>query len=90
MHNIRLAYGNGLRQDIWAEFQQRFKIPKIIEFYGATESPVAFVNYTNKVGACGRCSPLLVSFKEGFVFSFTIFLVFLFFFKEISNRFSLC
>ena len=68
MHNIRLAYGNGLRQDIWAEFQQRFKIPQIIEFYGATESPVAFVNYTNKVGACGRCSPILVSFKQGFAF----------------------
>ena len=61
MHSIRYAYGNGLRQDIWAEFQQRFKIPQIIEFYGATESPVAFINVSNKVGACGRCSPVLVS-----------------------------
>ena len=61
IHKVKYAYGNGLRQDIWAEFQNRFKIPKIVEFYGATESPIAFVNVTNKLGSCGRSSPLLVS-----------------------------
>ncbi|KAK6188295.1 hypothetical protein SNE40_004500 [Patella caerulea] len=58
-HCVRVAIGNGLRQDIWEEFQQRFKIPQIIEFYAATESPVAFQNIFNKVGSCGRSSPLL-------------------------------
>ena len=60
IHKIKYAYGNGLRQDIWAEFQERFKIPKIVEFYGATESPISFVNVTNKIGACGRSSPMMV------------------------------
>ncbi|ESO92526.1 hypothetical protein LOTGIDRAFT_216606 [Lottia gigantea] len=58
-HKIRVAVGNGLRQDIWQEFQQRFQIPQILEFYAATESPIAFQNIFNKVGSCGRCSPLL-------------------------------
>ena len=61
VHKIKHAFGNGMRQDIWAEFQSRFKIPSIVEFYGATESPVAFANLTNKFGSCGRSSPFLVS-----------------------------
>ena len=36
-HNIRLIFGNGLRPQIWKEFVQRFKIPQVAEFYGATE-----------------------------------------------------
>src|SRR5688500_2684708 len=35
-HRIRLACGNGLRPDIWADFQRRFRIPKILEWYAAT------------------------------------------------------
>lgn len=33
---VRLAIGNGLRPDIWEEFQKRFNIPRIGEFYAAT------------------------------------------------------
>lgn len=29
--------GNGIRKDIWKQFQETFKIPQIIEFYGSTE-----------------------------------------------------
>lgn len=36
-HKLRLMVGNGLRPQIWKEFVQRFKVPWIIEFYGATE-----------------------------------------------------
>lgn len=36
-HNVRLAFGNGLRPQIWPQFVERFKIPNIAEFYGATE-----------------------------------------------------
>ncbi len=36
-HRIFLAYGNGLRPQIWVKFQQRFGIGRIGEFYGATE-----------------------------------------------------
>ena len=40
--------------------QTRFKIPQIVEFYGATEMPIGFMNLNNKFGAVGRASPLLV------------------------------
>jgi fatty-acyl-CoA synthase len=53
-HAIRAIIGNGLRPEIWTNFQQRFAIPKIIEFYGATEGNVAMLNYDGKVGAVGR------------------------------------
>lgn len=32
-----MIFGNGLRPQIWREFVQRFNIPKVAEFYGATE-----------------------------------------------------
>ena len=53
-HRIRLACGNGLRPDIWADFQRRFRIPKILEWYAATEGNCVFVNFDSKVGAVGR------------------------------------
>ena len=30
-------FGNGLRPQIWKQFQERFQVGKISEFYGATE-----------------------------------------------------
>jgi fatty-acyl-CoA synthase len=53
-HSIRLACGNGLRPDVWPEFQKRFRIPKILEFYAATEGNVAMFNFEGKQGAVGR------------------------------------
>jgi fatty-acyl-CoA synthase len=53
-HVIRAITGNGLRPEIWPVFQQRFAIPKIIEFYGATEGNVSMLNYDGKIGAVGR------------------------------------
>jgi len=53
-HGIQAITGNGLRPDIWQVFQQRFEIPKIIEFYGATEGNVGMINYDGQVGAVGR------------------------------------
>jgi fatty-acyl-CoA synthase len=53
-HRIRLACGNGLRPDVWPEFQSRFRIPHILEFYAATEGNVALFNFEGKVGAVGR------------------------------------
>lgn len=51
---MRLALGNGIRSDTWVDFLERFGNIHICEFYGATESSVAFVNYTGKIGAVGR------------------------------------
>ena len=53
-HQIRLVDGNGLRPDIWEEFQSRFKIPFILEWYASTEGNTVFFNFDQKVGAIGR------------------------------------
>jgi len=53
-HQLKIAIGNGLRPEIWPKFQARFNIPRIMEFYGATEGNVGMINYDGKVGAIGR------------------------------------
>jgi len=53
-HRIRLACGNGLRPELWGPFKRRFAIPKIIEFYAATEGNVSLFNFEDKEGAVGR------------------------------------
>jgi fatty-acyl-CoA synthase len=53
-HRLRLACGNGLRPDLWAQFKTRFRIPHILEFYGATEGNVNIFNFEEKPGAVGR------------------------------------
>ncbi|XP_035508428.1 very long-chain acyl-CoA synthetase-like [Morone saxatilis] len=53
-HKVRLALGNGIRADTWADFLQRFGDIRICECYGATEGNIGFVNYVGKVGAIGR------------------------------------
>ncbi|MBL8549777.1 MAG: long-chain-acyl-CoA synthetase [Hyphomonadaceae bacterium] len=53
-HVLRLGVGNGLRPEVWERFQTRFAVPKLLEFYGSTEGNVAMLNFTGKVGACGR------------------------------------
>ena len=58
-HRLRLACGNGLRGDIWQDFQARFAIPRILEFYAATEGNFSLYNVEGKVGAVGKIPPLL-------------------------------
>ena len=56
-HTIRLAVGNGMRPEVWDEFQDRFGIPEIGEFYGATEGNGALINHCvtkEDRGAVGR------------------------------------
>jgi fatty-acyl-CoA synthase len=53
-HKIRLAFGNGLRPDIWPVMKQRFHIPEILEFYGSTEGNVSMFNFDGREGAIGR------------------------------------
>ncbi|MCA9515742.1 MAG: AMP-binding protein, partial [Myxococcales bacterium] len=43
-HRVRLVTGNGLRPELWAAFEERFGIERVCEFYGASESNIAFVN----------------------------------------------
>jgi fatty-acyl-CoA synthase len=58
-HFIRICCGNGLRGDIWRQFQERFQIPKILEFYAATEANFSLYNCEGRVGAIGRIPSFL-------------------------------
>ena len=58
-HRIRLACGNGLAPDVWEVFQQRFQIPRILEFYASTEGGVSLFNAEGRPGAIGRVPPYL-------------------------------
>lgn len=58
-HRLRLVCGNGLRGDIWQDFQDRFAIPRILEFYAATEGNFSLFNVEGEPGAIGRIPPLL-------------------------------
>ena len=60
-HKLRLAFGNGLRPDVWPTLKQRFKIPGILEFYGSTEGNVSFFNFDGRQGAIGRAPKWLRS-----------------------------
>jgi fatty-acyl-CoA synthase len=59
LHRLRLACGNGLQGDVWEIVQRRFAIPRILEFYAATEGSVSLYNCEGKVGAIGRVPPFL-------------------------------
>lgn len=54
-HRVRVMTGNGLRPEIWTEFQERFGIARICEFYAASECNIAFVNAFNVPGTTGYC-----------------------------------
>ena len=43
-----------MRPDVWEEFQPRFNIPRVLEFYGSTEGNVSVFNFDGKMGAIGR------------------------------------
>lgn len=67
-HRLRLVCGNGLRGDIWEDFQSRFAIPRILEFYAATEGNFSLFNVEGQPGAIGRVPPLLAHrFPAGLV-----------------------
>lgn len=53
-HKLRLACGNGLRPDVWEEFESRFKIPQVLEWYGASEGNAPLFNLDNTFGSIGR------------------------------------
>jgi fatty-acyl-CoA synthase len=58
-HRIRMCCGNGLRLDVWSDFQNRFRIPEILEFYAATEGNVSLFNVDGKPGSIGRIPSFL-------------------------------
>lgn len=51
-HKIKKAIGNGLRENVWKEFNYRFNID-CMEFYAASEGNCTMINVTSKIGSCG-------------------------------------
>ena len=47
-HKLRLMFGNGMRPQMWQSFQDRFKVPKICEYYGSTEGNCSISNLTGE------------------------------------------
>ncbi|APE36719.1 long-chain-acyl-CoA synthetase [Nocardia mangyaensis] len=54
-NRIRLVVGNGLRPELWDEFRRRFRIGRVVEFYGSSEAPLAFVNAFGLDRTAGLC-----------------------------------
>ena len=48
-----------MRAEVWREFQQRFRIPQILEYYAATEGNFSLYNCEGRPGAIGRIPPFL-------------------------------
>jgi fatty-acyl-CoA synthase len=71
-HRLRLACGNGMAAEVWEAFQTRFHVPRILEFYAATEGNLSLFNVEGKVGSIGhipsylahRFSPALARFDH--------------------------
>jgi fatty-acyl-CoA synthase len=60
-HRLRLACGNGMSADVWRAFEQRFAIPRVLEFYAATEGNFSLYNVEGKVGAIGKVPGFLMA-----------------------------
>ena len=63
-HSVRVAFGNGLRPDVWERFKIRFGIEEIAEFYGATEATSVAWNFSRNsfsTGAIGRAGTLVTA-----------------------------
>ncbi|GAO16042.1 uncharacterized protein UV8b_02311 [Ustilaginoidea virens] len=61
-HQIRLVWGNGLSPELWSNFQERFGVSEIGEFYSSTEGVVFLVNHYRSgygLGAVGHHGWLL-------------------------------
>jgi fatty-acyl-CoA synthase len=58
-HSLRIACGNGLRPEVWEPFQNRFKIPRILEYYASTEGNFSLYNCEGHPGAIGKIPSFL-------------------------------
>ncbi|MFW9876790.1 MAG: long-chain-acyl-CoA synthetase [Candidatus Thorarchaeota archaeon] len=53
-HTLKKMLGLGLRKEIWEQFQARFKVDHIYEFYGSTEGHRPLFNVDEVPGMIGR------------------------------------
>ncbi|QIX01084.1 hypothetical protein AMS68_006601 [Peltaster fructicola] len=43
-HDLKMVFGNGMRPDVWAKFQERFNVPQVNEFFNSTEGMLSLLN----------------------------------------------
>lgn len=53
-HTLKKMLGLGLRKEVWEEFQARFQVDNIYEFYGSTEGHRPLFNADGVPGMVGR------------------------------------
>ncbi|KAA8650642.1 hypothetical protein EYZ11_002817 [Aspergillus tanneri] len=53
-HECIVAHGNGLREEIWERFRERFGVPEIREFYRSTEGVAKFDNFGEGAWGAGK------------------------------------
>lgn len=66
-HNCVVAYGNGLRGEIWDKFSERFNVAEIREIYRSTEGVARFDNFSGGswgAGAVGFHGPIRQMFEQ--------------------------
>ena len=52
-NQVKVAFGVGLRSNLFDEFKSRFNLEHVLESYGATEANCQLVNLNSHPGACG-------------------------------------
>ena len=66
-HGVTHAYGNGLRQDIYAAFKARFNVPEIREFYRSSEGLAKFDSHgfgSFRAGTVGFQGPIMRWYED--------------------------
>lgn len=44
-NEVELAFGNGMRPEVWARFQERFGVDMVTEFFGSSEGVLQMYNF---------------------------------------------
>ncbi|ETS64847.1 hypothetical protein PaG_00815 [Moesziomyces aphidis] len=68
-HKVRMAYGNGMRPDVWNKFRDRYGVRTISEFFASSEGNGALINYNTGpfgAGAVGRLGTLARKLRPDF------------------------
>ncbi|KAF9905334.1 hypothetical protein EC991_001757 [Linnemannia zychae] len=68
-HKVKMAFGNGMRPDVWGKFQERFNIPTVFEYYTMSEGTGALLNIARNKrdqGAVGFRGPIVRALQPGF------------------------
>lgn len=59
LHSMTRGLGNGMRPDVWRQFQERTGIYQLFEFYGSTEGNISLINLDGTIGSVGCVPPII-------------------------------